>query len=298
MFFITFLLIGHAKYGKKGGRETMITKKNVTDYDYAKIGERIKLIANENGYKRERMKELLEYSTVQQVSGIYSGKLKLPKKKIEKVAEHFNVRIEYLLGEDIFKTEYEILCYERMLDINAFKACKDYLNTLGYNIEPFLSLHIDIVSLYKHWDIISPYITPNSLANLFPITDKYIYYKCSDDYDTFETKYQGKFLVIELTEPIDSLDIPYSNTGKTNANIKRTYHINGEKSVVGEDYSYTVGYRVNQKGTNLGVYSVESMQKLFNLIDSYTKCTLENFINNEHKMHFIDTSSEPIHKPF
>lgn len=120
------------------------------DITNIEIGKRLRQEAKRNGYTNQMVADLINYSSSKQISPIYSGKKAIDNDRIEKLANAFNVRKEYLLCEDDFPTENDILKNINEADAKVFFSVFSFLRSLGFIID-----YIDTRSLHDLFNLLT-----------------------------------------------------------------------------------------------------------------------------------------------
>ncbi len=102
-----------------------------------KTAPRMKEFLKESGLKQKELAELI-FCSQQYISNIVNGKCGLSVYTAKEIAKHYSIRIEYLLGEDDYKTEgamlKEMLESERKHYHKCFSALISIAEEAGYSI--------------------------------------------------------------------------------------------------------------------------------------------------------------------
>lgn len=104
----------------------MKNKENV----YKKSGDRVRTCIYENFKNQAEFARITGFSTAN-IACICTGQRKLTTDNARKFAKLFGVRMEYLLGEDDFKTEEDLMVYNQKLYSEPFKAMNEHERSIS-----------------------------------------------------------------------------------------------------------------------------------------------------------------------
>lgn len=143
-------------------------KHQYTEKELKRIGERLN---NEYHYQKQIRKEKKEKYTqkevadtlgladVRSVSEKFNGHTSLSDTQFKKLAAAWGVRVEYLRGDDNYRTDSDVPVFDNEKDYDSFHTYKKYFKSIGFTFAPrmLLSVKNDNPGLLK---ILRPYITP------------------------------------------------------------------------------------------------------------------------------------------
>lgn len=240
-------------------------------------GSRIKAEARSHGLKNDAMAEILHYSWGKTVSDIYSGKRKLTEDRLNTLTKLWGVRKNYLRGIDDWRTDADMLKYAHIDDVKAFSACREYLHTIGIDLEQVITARFfDGRDFVDNLDWIYPYLTDDWQEDIDNNRNDLMNWLNENWYNREVT----------LRRPLDgTVSNWYDNVGKEpndNADLFETRNCSSLK----ESLTYYSTFDIYYKGSWYGNYEIIDIQKFMKSIDALTKCVLEN------TFHESDMSSE------
>ena len=132
---------------------------------HLEMGARLKWLAKENGLTREELGEITGYSSGH-ISRFYNGKSEIPDNMAQTLSELWNIRKEYILCEDDFKTDEQMYWSLNESSIKEMRAAMEYLKTLGVVFRPCTILSCYLIALYDHWEQMQDYIKRDEIKRL------------------------------------------------------------------------------------------------------------------------------------
>lgn len=253
-----------------------------------KIGKRLKEL-----YKEFDSKQIITSNYLHCHKGTFSrycsGKEKLPLDYAEKLSIKWGVRKEYILCEDDFKTDEELLSFIEITNHNVFISQKKYLETLGFYITLSYSLLCNDITIYKNKNELLPYLRTDSYNHI--ISNK-IYNLPYNEYLSQNTSSQMQILY--LSKPLsDELSKKLTTINKNTLLEKDInspfgfdgYLLDTTNSFLEHGSYFSIFMTVHYNNKYIGEFSIEEIQKLFKIIDNYTKCSIETFIVKDYELY-------------
>lgn len=243
---------------------------------HLKMGQRLKQLAKEYSLTREDMSEIINYSCGH-ISRFYNGSMEIPDNAAQILSKLWNIRKEYILCEDDFKTDEEMYLYLKNTSIKEMQAAIDYLETLEVILRPQTMLSCSLTSLYKHFEQIKCYIKESEIQRLkttynFELSQK----------DFFKT-YFSEECKIELSSPIPG--VPFlctENVSKTSASDDMILlYSSSENNPVHSNCEIALYFKVYYKNELIRSISTHDLQKFIKKLDMYSKCTIETILLDE-----------------
>ncbi len=235
-------------------------------------GGRLKQEAKKRGLTNDDMASLLLYSSGKQISPIYSGIKELTDDRFAILAKTWNVRENYLRCIDDWETDDDMLKNTEILDIDSFKVCKAYLETLGLRLCPFISSILDISLVYRDWEIIKEYLTDDTINE---VQTKYDF---SLDLKKIYKEYKGQYIELFWRKPLDNLGIDFSEVGKEHTELLNMYHVGSGKGALPHNMSYLIGFKAYYKNELLCTTSITGLQNFMQQLDSFVQCAIETLL--------------------
>lgn len=237
------------------------------------IGARVKILAKENGDKAEVLANCL-FCTKEQISRYYNGHCTISRDRITILAKRWNIREEYLLCEDDFKTNDELYAVLKENNIKNMQHAIDYLESLGLYLKPYTKLHCSLTSFKKHIDELKPYIKKDAFEKLMK------QYDFNLPNDEFYKKYFSERCSVELFKPLPHL--PFLDK----ENISKGEHIphatfiqaGDENNILQQNYNVNLGFAVYYQNKFIRTICVDNLQEFIEQLDNYTKCTIETLL--------------------
>lgn len=247
-------------------------------------GKRLKELAREHHYKNSQMMSFLGYENEKTVSALYSGRQKIKSDHIKDLANLFGVRENYLLCVDDWKTEDDMISKIHIKDIEEYRIKIDYLRSLGLQIEPSITSLLSPSTIYKNMDLITPYLTDETLSDLnnrFDFSLPYIDF-CSEYFDV-------QNFPVTWRRPVDDLSFSFDDIG-LNTKIGEVYpfgfdfvsdnlFVPSDDSRLKVNVSYSLKYNVTYKESSIcrGV-SISTFQKFIQKMDAFTECAIKTLL--------------------
>ena len=264
-------------------------KKNTNISINKKIGKRFSKLISEFEDTKKAFAEDVGYEP-ETISRYCSGTYRLTEDFISLCSSRWGVREEYILCKDDYKTDADLLNALDNKDHTAFLKQKEYLETLGFKINIKFELQCNKSSLFKYIDTMKDYLTDESYNNFINdhnskndnITP------CEDNYLEHYRNYFHEHITVQLKKPL-SQELKqkiFLNYDRKNTSLESdipfdsidSFSIPYQESMLKSNCELNVSYTTYYKNKYIGDFSLRDMQELFKSIDSYTKCTIENFI--------------------
>lgn len=199
-----------------------------------------------------------------------SGTAKLSRSYMESYAKVFLCRVEYLLDEDDFRTEEDILRLAGVAGGERIERIDEHmrlLTLLGYSLRPRLFLHSFayqlpsgkwLDALCDHWDEIKPTLTKTALT--LPIE--------KDSAVTF-ANWNGK---THLTADY-STGIPVRRT--IDGSYTADYSNDDPSYIYAGELKYSLEYEVYKDGNRMAWLTMKDLESVFSHFDRYATLTLD-----------------------
>lgn len=247
---------------------------NMTDTEkkmlHSKMGQRLKKLAKEHGFTREDMAEKLNYSCGH-ISRFYKGTIEIPDNVAQALSKLWNIRKEYILCEDDFKTDEEMYSYMNETSIKEMQAAIDYLKTLGIVFRPCTALTCSLTALYRHWIQMQEYIKESEIERLkkeydFDLTPK-----------EFHRTYFSEQCHVELSSPLPELPFLRIEEVAKHSKQKSMVFIGSmdDKNPLNVNCEVNLFFKVYQNGQFIRTVKIYELQDFVKKIDAYSKCTIE-----------------------
>lgn len=273
--------------------------KNKTGYPYRKYGDRICELMKEKQETATSMIEFLCYANEKSLPPFRTGKKKLSEDQLERLAERWNVRKEYLNCEDDFKTDADLEKYVHENDLEAFRECRKYLETLGLRFSPCALESTVLMDFLLHGNYykLEPYLSDDTKNRLS-------HYDADRDFDLgiiqFEKKHGKKSSAqsVTLKWKCNPSEIGFDDIGLTSGTVD-TYQ---EKCKIPTrfdpnlytSFGYEVYYKVVYKGKEIMLISVKDTQDFFQQVRNFSECVINSLlINGTHYGKEITDASKP-----
>ena len=259
-----------------------------------KIGQRFKELIKEFDGTQEITAMYLNYCKTT-ISRYCSGKVPIPDEVIKKLSKKWDIREEYIRGEDDFKTYTEILHNEFSSEHYEYKKILEYLSLLNFK------------TTLAYW-IICPAHKFNELKETFA---PYILFDPSLEPDESEPddvrlccpiKYQAldkDSVIYELlsSSEIDSLErhsyvsccIPFNKICSIDVHprillkdyFEKVCNLPLLESIDFKDdfCGITNGFLLNYNGLDMGFYSHQRLKRLFHVLNKHVRLCLDLFIS-------------------
>lgn len=241
-----------------------------------KIGRRFKELIKEFDGKQEITANHLHYSKTS-ISRFCSGKELLPDSAIEKLANRWGVRKEYLKCEDDYKTHEELFMAACDKNYKRHSIQVRYLESLGFELalKYLLLCPTDVIDHYL--DELLPFMymdadgTTPLYFDFYAIPDDDLLYGILSEAEQEQlTKGGYSWGCLNSVLP----DEICNNLGITGVG-KHFIDIETDKPFCTVALCYVARY----DGKLCGVFNTSHFDRLFDIMDSYTKCSLEMFLN-------------------
>lgn len=241
-----------------------------------KIGLRVKILAKENGDKADALAKYL-FCTKEQISRYYNGHCTISRDRISMLAKRWNVREEYLLCEDDFKTNDELYAISKANNIKDMQHAIAYLESLGLYLKPHTELHCSLTGFKRYLEKLKPYIKKESLEKLMKQYD----FNLSNS--EFRKKYFYERCLVELFKPLpESPFLDKENISKDEHIPHATFVQPGdENNILKENYNINLGFTVYYQNKFIRRISVNELQDFIKQLDCYAKCTIETLLIGE-----------------
>lgn len=292
-------------------------------------GKRVKRLAEKNGYDRAKIAAALGGYADNSITRFYSGKQHFSDDQLEKLAELFGVQVGFLKCETDYETEdamYEDIARQYMSD---HKTAMAYLKNLGLNITAKLYYVCTGGDLYRTYFFIEDYMSEETKDKLssfpaikLPSHDKYDhlsheerYNKLCEESDRYfgdETEYYSanethrvRHYYIELLANPHSGYLGELNLTNNTPDIKKYatentvecdedgyLHINCASSPEDEFCSdrLQILYSVKLNDKFLGLYELDNLDRLFDVLDSVCTATIKSILDSEYPTIVKDNS--------
>lgn len=252
------------------GENMTDTEKKRSHYE---MGKRLKQLAKEHGATREDMAEILNYSCGH-ISRFYSGITEIPDNVAQTLSELWNIRKEYILFEDDFKTDEEMYLYMNENSIKEMQATLAYLRTLGVTIRPCTVLKCSLTSLYKNLAQLQDYIKESEIERL---RNEYDFDLPSAEF--FRT-YFSQQCCVELSSPLPRT--PFLELERVSKNSKQESFIytqcSDDNNLLGVNYEVVLFFHICYQGNMIRDIDIYGLQKFVKKLDAYSKCTIETIL--------------------
>ena len=240
---------------------------------HSKMGQRLKRRAKERARTREDMAEKLNYSCGH-ISRFYKGTIEIPDNVAQALSELWNIRKEYILCEDDFKTDEEMYSYMNETSIKEMQAAIDYLKTLGIVFRPCTALACSLTALYRHWIQMQEYIKKSEIERL---KKEYDFDLPSDE---FHRTYFAEQCYVELSSPLP--DIPFSHLEDISKSSKQESMVllksSDEKNPLSVNCGVTLFFKVYQNDQFIRNANIYDLRDFMEKLNAYSKCTVETIL--------------------
>ena len=237
-------------------------------------GIRLKHEAKKRGLTNDDMAQLLHYSSGKQISPIYSCTKELTDDRFTILSKAWNVRENYLRCIDDFETDDDLLKNAKIEDIDSFNKCKDYLETIGLRLCPFISSKLPICKLYSIWKDVQEYLSDSTIKL---ILSKYDF---NLDEKTFNKKYYCDDVVVQWKKTIDKININFSEVGKESNNNQQYIFVSCEESNTKVNVEYEIGFHAYYNNALLCDISISGLQLFMKQLDSFARCSIDTLFKN------------------
>lgn len=198
----------------------------------------------------------------------------------ESISKILNVRLQYLTGQDDFKTDNDLLTFGHMADIEQFNICKRYIESLGFKIEPFIICDIPIWQLKRYIDFAPEFVADRMTAAEFKklLRD----YDFNLDHIDFITKYGAETLIsIPLIAPFKDNAFSFEQIGK-NSGLPDNDKLHSSElfnnSRLSNGLHYSIGFNISENGLMLCKASIKELQQFINNLDKYTRFAVRDIL--------------------
>lgn len=240
---------------------------------HLEMGARLKWLAKENGLTREKLGEITGYSSGH-ISRFYNGKSEIPDNMAQTLSELWNIRKEYILCEDDFKTDEQMYRSLNESSIKEMKATMEYLKTLGIVFRPCTVLSCYLTSLYKHWAQMQDYIKRDEIERL---QKKYNFNLPSTE---FHKAYFSEQCHVELSSPLP--DTPFLTLEDVSKSSRQESMIildsSSGSNPLGTGCEINLFFKVYQDNKLVRSITVYDLQDFIKKLDSYSKCTVDTIL--------------------
>lgn len=240
---------------------------------HLKMGARLKWLAKENGLTREELGEITGYSSGH-ISRFYNGKSEIPDNMAQILSELWNVRKEYILCEDDFKTDEQMYSYLNENSIKEMQAAIEYLKTLGIVFRPCTVLSCDLTSLYRHWAQMQDFIKRDEIEQL---QKKYNFNLSSAE---FHKAYFSEQCRVELSSPLP--DTPFLTLENVSKSSKQESMIiidsSNKNNPLGTGCEINLFFKVYQNDKLVRSITMYDLQDFIKKLDNYSKCSVETIL--------------------
>lgn len=249
------------------------------------IGSRLRdLIKEYDGKQEITAKHLFLHKG--SISRYCTGAAPLPEDIAQKLANRWNIRVEYILCKDDFKTNSDLLCYVEDTNHKAFLAQMEYLKTLGFETILTCDLNCKKSTVYENKERLLPYLTEKCINELQDDPD----FKLPSN--QFYEKVEDEWCLLALKKPVDEftgLDLRKFNkqtlVEEGNAYFDFFKYDAKESNFLDDTFYIVVFFKVYYNNEYVGNFSLHDIQKVFKIIDEYAKCTLNTFMVHDYKLY-------------
>ena len=247
-----------------------------------KCVERLKQCIEESHMTQKELSERTSY-TAQYISNIIHGKRNASSDALITFAKALNVRKEYLLCEDDYKTAEDERKALRISDIESIGSALSYIKSLGYTLR-------------------SEYIATASILMLHPIFRKTKDFIIKDDFERLNKKYDfslthEKFVQLYGVEQEISdesfrvnADFPgLPNSLNSRSNYANFFCVSAFFEPCCERlYFCTVNpvYKLYKDNQYIKSIFHRELLRFLDILDNFTKCTVENILLNQRILPF------------
>ena len=249
-------------------------------------GKRVRDLMIENDMSNEDLRKLWSYGNIKNVSEYISKKrTPIAIDRAEALANRFNVRLQYLCGDDDFRTEEEMISQMSIQDRDAFTKSKEYLETIGFSLKPTILLTADTWFYRDNIDLLEPYIYP---ADWKRLKESYDFTLSKSD---FHKRYKRNFEKVEITKFLDpdKIKIDFKEVGKQhNESFVWDKTVNNgatifkkENDIMSHHY-YDFGFKAYYDGVYKYSISISDVESIMSEIDSVVRFTLDNILSFKH----------------
>lgn len=120
-----------------------------TNADITKSGKRIKEERKRRKITQERLAETINYASRNELSACENGKRFLKEESYIKLSNEWDLRIEYILGIDDFRTYEDYENFIMNIGMGEFNSTMAYLKTLGLQFTPKYYMETNVIELSK-----------------------------------------------------------------------------------------------------------------------------------------------------
>lgn len=240
---------------------------------HSKMGQRLKQLAKEHNLTREDMSELINYSCGH-ISRFYNGTIKIPDNAAQILSNLWNIRKEFILCEDDFRTDEDIYLSLNENSVKDMQITIEYLKTLGLVLRPYTTLTCPLTALYRHFSQIQSYIKESEIQRL---QHKYNFELPSEE---FSKTYFTEECTVELSSPLPT--IPFLHTEKISKISNQTctvlLHNSDKNNLMGVNCEITLFFKVYYHNELLRTINTHDLQEFIKKLDIYSKCTIETIL--------------------
>lgn len=256
---------------------------------HLKMGQRLKQLAKEHGLTREDIGEIINYSCGH-ISRFYNGIIEIPDSAAQILSKLWNIRPEYILCEDDFKTDEEMYLYVNESSIQDMKAAMSYLQTLGIELRPHTILSCPLTELYKHFSQLKDHIKTSEIQRL---QDNYNFGLPQKEF--FKTYFHEE-CNIELSSPIPGIPFLCAEDISKTAVQEDTFFISVSDSnnPIGTNCTISLYFKVYYRNKFIRTVSLCDLQEFIKKLDAYSKCTIETILFNKDFGSYFTYTDHPI----
>lgn len=244
-------------------------------------GERLRQCLEASHMTQKELSEQTNYSA-QYISYIVTGKRSASAEALIIFAKVLNVRKEYLLCEDDYRTIEEEQQALRISDKKNIEYVLKYLDFLGYSFQPRYTIQLDICTLYFCFNDIKKYIITDDLEML---NNKYDFSLSIEDFCQIYGTEQGISHETISVKPSFPGIQQYLDSRSEGAEINQRYtsfDFSGCYAMADAFYCYINSkYILYQNNEYIKSVSHKELLRFLDILDNYVKCTIENLLLNQ-----------------
>lgn len=238
-------------------------------------GKRLKECLNDSHMTQKELSKRTSYSQ-QYISYVISGKRNASAEALISFAKVLNVRNEYLLCEDDYKTSEDIQKALRLSDKKNIECVLQYLDSIGYSLYIQYTVQSEITTLYFHFDEIKKYIIPRDLKRL---NEKYDFSLPMIDFVKSTSERGIGYETFCVTQDFPGIYERLDSRSKSARINSQTFYFEDS----GKGYVYTINtvYSLYKDGKCIRYVSHKELLRFLDILDNYVKCTIENVLLNQ-----------------
>ena len=238
-------------------------------------GKRLKECLNDSHMTQKELAEKTNYSQ-QYISYVITGKRSASAEALMCFAKVLNVRSEYLLCEDNYKTSGDAQKALRKSDLENMGSVLHYLDSIGYSFYPQYTAQIKVAALYFHFEKLKKYIV-------------------SDDLERLNKKYDFSLSLNDFVAQARKQNICYESFGVTQ-DFQAIHEYLDSRRKIARTNSWTLCFEPNETDYVCVIHAIYALYKdgkcikyvshkellrFLDILDNYVKCTVENILLNK-----------------